>query len=294
MYYLVGTLGAIALVLQVINVAFWNRFWPFFTVLFFHLVAAIAQLVRMVLLTRRAREHASIIHERFAMSNEHPTLPGFSQLLVRAGHRTSLGADRSEGDWRYALIGLRTTTRRYLPCLPLLLFSRRTRAPGWILLGSSALPSESTNRTLLASRYFTGRVSGVDCTSMEDWPAVNALTVRNSAAGVGACVSSGFAVVLAVFANDNEAIATQARTTIIFVLISTFRSVGSSLVTRRAALLDATIFCQSRSADFGFNRSTLYRFNEFKMSNVQKSDVPFSSRSRGLRRGRSTSELILR
>jgi hypothetical protein len=33
-----------------INFAVWNRFWPLFALIFVHLVAALAQFVRMVLL----------------------------------------------------------------------------------------------------------------------------------------------------------------------------------------------------------------------------------------------------
>lgn len=51
MYYSMATLGAIALVLQVINIVLWNRFWPFFAALVFQLIAALAQFVRMVLLS---------------------------------------------------------------------------------------------------------------------------------------------------------------------------------------------------------------------------------------------------
>jgi len=51
MFYSAVALASIAMALQVINVAFWNRFWPFFAALFVHLVSAIAQFVRMILLT---------------------------------------------------------------------------------------------------------------------------------------------------------------------------------------------------------------------------------------------------
>jgi hypothetical protein len=40
----------VAVALQAINFAVWNRFWPFFALIFVHLVAALAQFVRMVLL----------------------------------------------------------------------------------------------------------------------------------------------------------------------------------------------------------------------------------------------------
>jgi hypothetical protein len=51
MFYSALVVSSIAMALQVINVAFWNRFWPFFAALFVHLVSAIAQFVRMILLT---------------------------------------------------------------------------------------------------------------------------------------------------------------------------------------------------------------------------------------------------
>jgi len=50
LYYSVSALAAIAMVLQLINVALWNRFWPFFFGLFVHLIAAVTQFIRMVLL----------------------------------------------------------------------------------------------------------------------------------------------------------------------------------------------------------------------------------------------------
>jgi hypothetical protein len=40
----------VAVALQAINFAVWNRFWPFFAVIFVHLLAALAQFIRMVLL----------------------------------------------------------------------------------------------------------------------------------------------------------------------------------------------------------------------------------------------------
>jgi hypothetical protein len=51
MYYSMAALGSIALMLQVINIALWNRFWPFFAALFLQLILALAQFVRMVLLS---------------------------------------------------------------------------------------------------------------------------------------------------------------------------------------------------------------------------------------------------
>ena len=49
-FYGMAVLGTAALALQVINLTVWNRFWPFFALIFVHLVAALAQFVRMVLL----------------------------------------------------------------------------------------------------------------------------------------------------------------------------------------------------------------------------------------------------
>lgn len=40
----------VTVALQVINFAVWNRFWPFFALIFVQLVAALTQFVRMVLL----------------------------------------------------------------------------------------------------------------------------------------------------------------------------------------------------------------------------------------------------
>src|SRR5580765_5313433 len=40
----------VAVALQPINFAVWNRFWPFFALIFVQLLAALAQFVRMVLL----------------------------------------------------------------------------------------------------------------------------------------------------------------------------------------------------------------------------------------------------
>jgi hypothetical protein len=50
-YYPVMVMVWIALALQITNILKWNRFWPFFAVLFVHLIAAILQFVRMVLLS---------------------------------------------------------------------------------------------------------------------------------------------------------------------------------------------------------------------------------------------------
>jgi hypothetical protein len=50
LFYSLAVLGTAGLVLQLINLIWWNRFWPFFAALFIYLVAAIAQFVRFVLL----------------------------------------------------------------------------------------------------------------------------------------------------------------------------------------------------------------------------------------------------
>ncbi|HEX4667395.1 MAG TPA: hypothetical protein VH207_12415 [Chthoniobacterales bacterium] len=50
LYYSLAVLGTGGLVLQLINLFWWNRFWPFFAALFIYLVAAVAQFVRFVLL----------------------------------------------------------------------------------------------------------------------------------------------------------------------------------------------------------------------------------------------------
>jgi hypothetical protein len=50
LFYSIASLGTAAMALQVINVALWNWFWPFFALIVIHLAAALAQFVRMVLL----------------------------------------------------------------------------------------------------------------------------------------------------------------------------------------------------------------------------------------------------
>ena len=52
-------LGTAALALQVVNFTVWNRFWPFFAVIFMHLIAARIQFVRMVLLPPHRSEQGS-------------------------------------------------------------------------------------------------------------------------------------------------------------------------------------------------------------------------------------------
>lgn len=51
LYYSMFALASIAMVLQMVNIAAWNWFWPFFAAIFVHLIAGIAQFVRMVLLS---------------------------------------------------------------------------------------------------------------------------------------------------------------------------------------------------------------------------------------------------
>ena len=53
-YYPVAILGTAATLLQIFNVAVWNRFWPFFFIIFVYLVGAIAQFLRMLLLPPHA------------------------------------------------------------------------------------------------------------------------------------------------------------------------------------------------------------------------------------------------
>jgi hypothetical protein len=49
-FYGIAALGTAALLLQIVNVIAWDLFWPFFALIVMHLVAALAQFVRMVLL----------------------------------------------------------------------------------------------------------------------------------------------------------------------------------------------------------------------------------------------------
>jgi hypothetical protein len=53
-FYGIGVIVTMAIALQVVNFAVWNRFWPFFAVIFVHLVAAIIQFLRLVLLPPHA------------------------------------------------------------------------------------------------------------------------------------------------------------------------------------------------------------------------------------------------
>src|SRR4051794_1259437 len=50
LFYGIAVIGTAALALQAINFTLWNLFWPFFALIVMHLVAALLQFVRMVLL----------------------------------------------------------------------------------------------------------------------------------------------------------------------------------------------------------------------------------------------------
>ena len=50
LYYSLAVLGTAGLVLQLINVLWWNQFWAFFAALFIFLAAGVVQFVRFVLL----------------------------------------------------------------------------------------------------------------------------------------------------------------------------------------------------------------------------------------------------
>ncbi len=54
-YYSLAAFGTGALVLQIINVFWWNRFWLFFASIFAYLVAGIVQFVRFLLLPHRSQ-----------------------------------------------------------------------------------------------------------------------------------------------------------------------------------------------------------------------------------------------
>jgi hypothetical protein len=49
-FYGIALITTLAVALQAINFAVWNRFWPFFTLIFVHLITALAQFIRMALL----------------------------------------------------------------------------------------------------------------------------------------------------------------------------------------------------------------------------------------------------
>jgi hypothetical protein len=50
LFYGIAVLGTAAMALQAINFTRWNWFWPFFAFIFVHLIAAVLQFMRMVLL----------------------------------------------------------------------------------------------------------------------------------------------------------------------------------------------------------------------------------------------------
>jgi hypothetical protein len=50
LFYALATIGLATLILQLINIVFLNLFWPFFLAIVTHLLAAILQFTRMVLL----------------------------------------------------------------------------------------------------------------------------------------------------------------------------------------------------------------------------------------------------
>ena len=50
LFYGLGFIMTAVVALQAINFAVWNRFWPFFALIFVQLLGALAQFVRMVLL----------------------------------------------------------------------------------------------------------------------------------------------------------------------------------------------------------------------------------------------------
>jgi hypothetical protein len=53
LFYGIAFVGTCAMALQAINFTLWNLFWPFFALIVMHLVAALAQFIRMVLLPRQ-------------------------------------------------------------------------------------------------------------------------------------------------------------------------------------------------------------------------------------------------
>src|SRR5262249_59601441 len=55
-FYGIAFAMTVAIALQAINFAVWNRFWPFFALIFMHLIAALTQFIRMILLVPHKRE----------------------------------------------------------------------------------------------------------------------------------------------------------------------------------------------------------------------------------------------
>jgi hypothetical protein len=58
-FYGIAVFGTAAMLLQIINLIVWDRFWPFFALIVVHLVAALAQFVRMVLLPPHTSSQAN-------------------------------------------------------------------------------------------------------------------------------------------------------------------------------------------------------------------------------------------
>src|SRR4051794_14768695 len=56
LYTSMAALGSVGIVLQLVNVAWLGKFWPFFASIVIHLVAAIAQFIRMIVLPPEASE----------------------------------------------------------------------------------------------------------------------------------------------------------------------------------------------------------------------------------------------
>jgi hypothetical protein len=50
LFYGIALIATAATALQAINFAVWNRFWPFFAAVFVHLLAAVVQFLRLILL----------------------------------------------------------------------------------------------------------------------------------------------------------------------------------------------------------------------------------------------------
>src|SRR5207249_2926068 len=56
LFYPIAALGVVSLLLQVANLVVWNRFWPFFVVISLHLLAAMLQFLRIVLLPPKKQQ----------------------------------------------------------------------------------------------------------------------------------------------------------------------------------------------------------------------------------------------
>jgi hypothetical protein len=55
LFYGIGFAMTVVIALQAINFAVWNRFWPFFALIFMHLIAALTQFIRLILLVPHKR-----------------------------------------------------------------------------------------------------------------------------------------------------------------------------------------------------------------------------------------------